>query len=246
MKKPALISVVVPVYNEEKHLGRCLAALKKQTFPKSDYEIIVVNNRSTDKTGLIAKKAGVKVVFEKKRAYVFALRAGCSQAKGEIIAITDADALVPVGWLKKLFQAYKKHPQAVGVGGRAIFRPRNWLSVINEPVWNFMGRFFKQAPGFNLSIKRKIYERIGGFRKEVNFDTDFDLCFRAKKEGPFIFLWDNPVISSSRHFQGLEGIVYCLKGTLNIFCLVLFKKPLFFDFGEVRTDIFKDGGKKDR
>jgi cellulose synthase/poly-beta-1,6-N-acetylglucosamine synthase-like glycosyltransferase len=233
-KRKLLISVVVPAYNEEKWIGRCLAALKKQTFPKSDYEIIVVDNNSTDQTAQIAEKAGVKVIFEKKQGNVFALRKGCSQARGEIIAMTDADTLVPRDWLKKIYQAYQESPQVVCVGGRAVFRPRNWLSIINEPVWNLGGLIFKNCPGFNLSIKKDIYQKIGGFRKEVNFDGDFDLCLRVRKKGKIVFLWDNPVISSSRHFQGIEGVTYCLKGTVNITHLVLFNKPLLFEFGAVR------------
>jgi glycosyltransferase involved in cell wall biosynthesis len=234
MTKSILISVVVPAFNEEKVIGRCLKALKNQSFPQSQSEIIVVDNNSTDKTAQIARKLGARVVLEKKKGYVFALRKGCSQVKGEIIAITDADAQVHPDWLEKIFQAYKENPQAVGVGGRVLFRPRTWLSIINEPIWNLGGWLFKQPPGFNLSFKKEIYQKIGGFREEVNFDTDFDLCFRAKKEGSFVFLWDNPVVSSSRHFQGLKGMLYCLKGSLNIAWLVFLKKPLFFEFGEVR------------
>ncbi len=90
--KKTLISVVVPAFNEEKFIGRCLEALKRQDFSEK-YEIIVVDNNSTDKTAQIAKRMGVKVVSEKKQGDVFALRKGCSEAQGEIIAITDAETL---------------------------------------------------------------------------------------------------------------------------------------------------------
>ena len=59
------ISVVIPAFNEEKYLPACLEALKKQTF--KNYELIVVDNNSTDKTAQIAKKFGARVVKEKKQ-----------------------------------------------------------------------------------------------------------------------------------------------------------------------------------
>jgi len=234
VKKSTLISVVVPTYNEENSIGQCLTALKNQTFPQKDYEIIVVDNNSTDRTAQIVREIGIKVFSEKKQGYVFALRKGCSQAEGEIIAITDADTLVTRDWLEKIYQAFQQNPQVVYLGGKAIFEPKNFLSILIEPVWNLGCWFLGFGPGFNLAIRKKVYHKISGFREEVNFDTDVDFCLRARKEGKAVFLWDNPVVSSSRHFQGLSGTIYCLKGAINIVCLVLFKKAPFFRFGDVR------------
>ncbi len=235
MKKPILISVMVPAFNEEKGIGQCLAALKEQNFPKNSYEVVVVDNNSTDKTAQIAQKAGVKVVFEKKQGGVFTLRKGCSLAKGDVIAFTDADSLVPRDWLQKIYQAFQKDPDIVCVGGRTIHQPRFFLAVLVELIYNYGGWLFRFSPGNNLSIRKGIYQKIGGFRKEINFDADFDLCLRAKKEGKMAFLWDNPVTVSSRHFQGREGLVYCLKGAINIIALIFFGKTVFFEFGAVRA-----------
>ncbi len=233
--KKTLISVVVPAFNEEKFIGRCLEALKRQDFSEK-YEIIVVDNNSTDKTAQIAKRMGVKVVSEKKQGYVFALRKGCSEAQGEIIAITDADTLVPKDWLKKIYEGYKKDPQVVCVGGRSSFEPKTPLAFLNELIWNLGGVVLKHFHGFNLSIRREVYQKIGGFREKVNFNADTDLCLRVKKEGRMLYLWDNPVKTSSRHFRGMAGISYCLKGSINVFSLVLFKKSPFFHFGNVREE----------
>jgi glycosyltransferase involved in cell wall biosynthesis len=234
VKKQILISVVIPAFNEERNIGQCLAALKNQNFPRQNYEIIVVDNNSTDKTAQIARKMGAKVIPEKTQGYVFALRKGCSAAKGEIITITDADTLVPFDWLKKIYQAYQKNPQVVCVGGRVILEPKVPLAVLVELLFGLGGWIFKLFSGSNLSIKRNVYQKIGGFREEVNFDTDVDLCLRARKEGKMLFLRDNPVVTSSRHFRGIGGVVYCLKGGINIISLVLFEKAPFFQFSDVR------------
>ena len=234
MKKSISISVVIPVYNEEKSISRCLTALKNQTFPQKDYEIIVVDNNSTDRTAQIVRKMKVKVFPEKEQGYVFALRRGCSKSEGEIIAITDADTLVPRDWLEKIYQVFQQNPQVVYLGGKAIFRPKIFLTVLIEPIWNLGCWFLGFGPGFNLAVRKKVYHKIGGFRKEVNFDTDVDFCLRARKEGKAVFLWDNPVVTSSRHFQGQSGIIYCLKGLVNIISLALVKKAPFVLFGDVR------------
>lgn len=236
MKKKILVSVVVPAFNEERNIEECLAAFKKQDFPRRNFEIIVVDNNSTDKTAQIAKRMKAKVIPEKTQGYVFALRKGCSQAEGEIIVITDADTLVPGDWLKKIYQAYQKNPQVVCVGGRAILKPKIPLAALIELFFILGGFLFKLFPGLNLSIRKDIYQKIGGFKKEVNFDTDVDLCLRIRKEGKMLFLRDNPVVTSSRHFRGLKGIIYCLKGAVNITSLILFAKAPFFQFGDVREE----------
>lgn len=236
MKKKILVSVVIPAYNEEKNIGSCLTAFKNQDFSHQNFEIIVVDNNSTDKTAQIAQKMGAKVILEKTQGYVFALRKGCSQAEGEIIAITDADTLVPGEWLKKIYQAYQKNPQVVCVAGKVTFKPKILLAFLIEPLFALGGWFFNLFPGMNLSIRKDVYRKIGGFRKEINFDTDVDLCLRIRKEGKMLFLWDNPVVTSSRHFRGIKGIIYCLKGAVNITSLILFAKAPFFQFGDVREE----------
>jgi len=89
-----IISIIVPAYNEEKYLPKCLWALTHQDF-KLPYEIIVVDNNSADKTKKIAKKFGARVVFEKKKGLLKARDKGIKSARAELIAITDADTLVP-------------------------------------------------------------------------------------------------------------------------------------------------------
>src|SRR5437763_970821 len=94
------ISVVIPVYNEEKYLHDCLTALQHQTR-KAD-EIIVVNNNSTDSSAQIAEKLGARVVNESKQGMIFARNRGFNEATGDVIARCDADTRVPPDWLEKI------------------------------------------------------------------------------------------------------------------------------------------------
>jgi glycosyltransferase involved in cell wall biosynthesis len=228
-----LASVVVPAFNEEKLIGRCLSALKNQDF-KGKNKIIVVDNNSTDKTAQIAKKMGVKVITERKQGYVFALRRGCAEARGKYIAITDADSEAPEDWLKNIYNAFEDNPEVVCVGGGTILKNKNWMAFLVEIVYNAVAPFSKAFPGYNLAFRRDAYEKIGGYREEVNFDADVDVCYRLMKEGKLLFLKDNKVATSSRRFKHPGAMAYNLKGAINILWLSLFKKTLFFEFGDVR------------
>jgi glycosyltransferase involved in cell wall biosynthesis len=94
------ISVVVPAYNEEKFISDCLKALTSQTM--QPFEIIVVDNNSTDNTVEIAKQFDVTVIHEKKQGMINARNAGYDFAKGSIIARTDSDTRVPKDWIEKI------------------------------------------------------------------------------------------------------------------------------------------------
>ena len=94
------ISVIVPAYNEEKYIAQCLKSLTDQTF--KDYELIVVNNNSTDDTEKAAKKCVNKIFLEKKKGYIHAVNRGVKEAKGKIITFCDADSMYPRDWLEKI------------------------------------------------------------------------------------------------------------------------------------------------
>lgn len=234
-KEKVLISVVVPAYNEEKNIGRCLASLKKQNFPQESYEIIVVNNVSTDKTGEIAKKMGVKVVFEPKKGVSFALKKGFETARADFVAAAEADTVVPKDWLFNIYKAFKKDKDVVLVGGRTVYRPLFPLALVAQFVLNFIAAYLlKIFPTYAMAFRRDAYQKAGGIDTRINFNGDTDLCLRLKKQGRVVFLYHNPIVVSSRHYRGIEGLKYSLKGPINAISLILFKKAPFFHFSDIR------------
>ena len=109
------ISVIVPAYNEEKLIGRCVEALKKQTYPQDQYEIIVVDNGSKDRTAAIAKEAGAHVyTYTKIQGCAASRNFGSTQAKGNIFAFTDGDSMPEQDWLEKIAELLDK-PEIVCV-----------------------------------------------------------------------------------------------------------------------------------
>ncbi len=226
--------MIIPAFNEEKTIAQTLESVLKQDFPQNQYEIIVVNNNSTDKTAAIVKKfPSIKLVNEPKRGYVYALTRGAKEARGEVLAFTDADTVVPPDWLSRYQKAYQNQG-VVYAGGGANFQPKFGFIFLVQEFLNFFGFVTKIASGFNFSLRRSTYQKVGGFNPQINFHADTDLVLRAKKEGKAVFLSKNRVTTSSRHYRGFKGIVYTVKGIVNAIWLFLFKKTLFWHFGEVR------------
>ncbi|MFN3346479.1 MAG: glycosyltransferase family 2 protein, partial [Candidatus Bipolaricaulaceae bacterium] len=93
----------MPVLNEEEFLERALKTLREQTF--SDYELIVVDNGSTDRSPEIAARFADRVIVEPQRGYDRALHRGISEARGQFIVQADADTFYPPRWLSLMVRA---------------------------------------------------------------------------------------------------------------------------------------------
>src|SRR3990170_5274074 len=94
------VSLIIPVYNEEESIVKCLESIVNQE-EKPD-EIIVVDNNCTDKTAEIAQKFGARIVKEKKQGMIYTRNTGFDSAQYEILAKTDADAILPSNWISKI------------------------------------------------------------------------------------------------------------------------------------------------
>lgn len=104
------VSVVIPAYNEEKHLGACLLSLKRQTIPPD--EVIVVDNNSTDQTAHIARSYGARLIHESVQGISAARNTGFDAATGDIIARTDADTIVHYDWIERIHLHFGTGTQA--------------------------------------------------------------------------------------------------------------------------------------
>jgi glycosyltransferase involved in cell wall biosynthesis len=184
------ISVVIPAYNEEKFLPKCLNSLKKQKTSLK-HEIIVVNNNSKDKTEEVARKYGVRVINEKKQGVGQARKTGTEKAKGEIIVHIDADTVVFPDYLEKIWAHFQKDKKLVCLGGQFLFYDaplwKNILRKILYPVLFFLGKVVSKGglgpTGGNMAFRKEAYEKTEGFNPCLKFGEDGDLSLKLKKLG---------------------------------------------------------------
>lgn len=202
MSKKIKISVVIPAYNEADFLPRCLKSLCAQV-DAPPYEIIVVDNASTDNTSAVAKEYGAKVVYEPEQGVVHARQAGLTAAKGEIIVSTDADSFFKPDWLEYIGDFFDTHEGASGLAGHYYFyRAPLWAKILPPlgavAVW--MLSLLTHRPiyvsGANLSFRRSAFK---------GYDTRFyqgaderGVLLQLVEKGRVYVTLKNPVQTSSR------------------------------------------------
>lgn len=203
----SFISVVIPTLNEEELLGDCLQSLTTQVCD-FDYEIIVVDNGSTDCTTAVAEKYGVRIIRERKFGVAIARTTGFAWARGEIIASTDADTVVPPLWLARIRQVFTDNPDAVGVGGQweYVDGPIS-MRLLIKMVNRVMPSVLRFAPwlwsfsGFNFAVKKDAYLVCNGFNLDPRYFEDWDLCRRLRKLGRVIVDYELLVKTSGKAFN---------------------------------------------
>ena len=146
------VSVVIPAYNEEQYLPLCLESIGKQDYA-GEYEVIVVDNASTDNTAKIALDWGAKVVYESKRSPACARQKGAEVATGEIIAFIDADTQAPAHWLSTIVSRFLRKPEVVAVSGPYAYCDAGRFSKITSYAGNFINIIIDQL--FRKSFQKR-------------------------------------------------------------------------------------------
>ncbi len=229
-----MISVVVPCYNEEKNIVSCLKSLNSQSVPRKDYEIIVVDGQSRDKTVLLAKKYADKVIMQKSKGIGGARNDGAAVAKGDVIATTDADCCVSKHWLEKIKQDFSKNQGLIAIYGRDIPSDKKLKSIIAFKLldyFKFIGGLFgfHGMAGTNSAFRKKYFLEMDGYR-DIPYADDSEISIRLKSLGKIKYKRDMIVSVSVRRFEkegyinyfGLCGIGYFQ----NRFNLPLFNKKI--------------------
>ena len=182
------ISVVVCSYNGSRTIRHCLEGLKKVEYP--NFEVIVVNDGSTDGTEAIAKEYGFRVISIPNGGLSNARNVGMRASKGEIVAYIDDDAIPDPQWLTYLAQTFLTTDHA-GVGGPNI--PPESDGPIAECVANSPGgpvhvlltdKIAEHIPGCNMAFRKAALEAIDGFDARFRIaGDDVDLCWRIQQQG---------------------------------------------------------------
>ena len=169
-----MISVIIPAYNEEKFIKACLNSLLMQNLPKDEYEIVVVDNASTDKTSKIVRNFPVKLAHEKRHSVVFARQKAVELSKGELIVSGDADTLYPPNWLSEIRNEFNNDKNTIALVGFIYFQNSPLLfdlsfalgQTINFYLYKIFGRF-PLVFAANFAFKKSALEKIGGYPKHL-------------------------------------------------------------------------------
>lgn len=181
VSKHIRISIIIPAYNEERYLGRCLDAIAAQTM--QPYEVIVVDNASTDGTAAVARAYPfVTLVTELHKGRVFAREVGFAAAKGTVLARIDADSVVPRDWIAQL-HAYFVQPGALATAwtGNGRFcnvrmpRSVSWLYNLLAFRFNALVGGHPTLWGSNMAVPRALWQQVRSdlcLRNDIHEDLD--------------------------------------------------------------------------
>jgi peptidoglycan-N-acetylglucosamine deacetylase len=189
-----MISVVIPALNEEKLLPDCLKSMKGQTY-KGDFEILVIDNGSTDNTAAIARSYGVRVITYNVEKSVFAARQfGAENARGDIIVQADADTIYPPQWLERIAGQFAAHPKASSVAGRFFYTDKfmwAWLELQVRNILNLIfSAFFKRplfVSGATFAFRRQAFMEAGGYKGLTYSADQYGISGRLKPFGKIIY-----------------------------------------------------------
>jgi glycosyltransferase involved in cell wall biosynthesis len=201
-----LFSIVIPAYNEEKYLPRCLDAVRRAEEQLGEpVEIIVANNVSTDRTAEIAQAAGAKVVLVEKRCISTVKNEGAKLATGKYLVFVDGDDMMSANMLVEVRKVLESGRY---VGGGVM---NLWLDRMSPGIFL---TFLMMAPFIPLTrvsiylfyTTPEAYWAIGGFDETLLATEDVDFALRLKKWGKerglrYKNLWSARITKSARKFD---------------------------------------------
>ena len=181
-----MISIIICTYNRQKFILKTLQCLREQDFPASDFEIIIINNNSSDNTKAICtdfmnQSPGLQInyVEEYNQGLSYARNRGIKEAKGTIITFIDDDAFAVPGFLKSIHGFFSQNSSVLALGGKV--KPEfetgkpSWMSPFLMPlvaaldmgqgIKEFTGKSF--PVGANMSFRAEVFERFGLFNNDL-------------------------------------------------------------------------------
>ena len=223
-----MVSIIIPTLNEEEYLPRLLQSIKEQKY--KDYEIIVADAGSEDRTVKIAKESGCTVVKGGNPAK--GRNEGAKAAKGEIFMFVDSDVTFPENFLSEFLLAFKK--RQADVAGCVLKIPSKKKTYrMYEKIIKF---YFQATAGFYphasncFLVKRWVHKNIGGFDEGIKLGEDFAYIRAAAKVGKFAFIPSLFFYVSARRAQ---------ENMAKVIIQYSFAWPYMMVFGPVRSNIFK-------
>lgn len=221
-------SIVIPVYNQLEYTEKCLEQLKRTVPSSIEYEIIVVDDCSTDNSADYLRShfstwPELKVLQnEENVGFLTSCNKGAGVAQGEYLVFLNNDTLPQADWLPALLDTFRRFPDAGAVGGKLIYpdgtlQEAGGLIFSDGSGWNFGRndaavdhplythvREVDYCSGALLATKRALFTKLGGFdtRYQPAYYEDVDYCFEVWKSGAKVYYQPDSVVI---HFEGISS-----------------------------------------
>jgi glycosyltransferase involved in cell wall biosynthesis len=244
------LSIIIPAHNEEMLLGQCLVSLHHAIhaagLDTSQYEVIVVNNGSTDSTPQIASQHGARVIEEPTKGITRARQAGFQMSRGELIAHIDADTEVPVQWIRYALSELARRPDLLALTGPVVYHdlPLHARALVH--FFYLFAHLFHllhhsilgvgaTLQGGNCVIRRSALERIGGYDTSIEFyGEDTDMARRIGEIGRIRWTWSFFLYTSGRRIAKEGMFMTGVRYGLNYFAIIYAKRPLNRAYRDIR------------
>jgi glycosyltransferase involved in cell wall biosynthesis len=225
-----MLSIIIPTLNEEKYLPSLLDSIKNQSF--KNYEIIVSDAGSKDKTREIAKRYGAKIVDGGLPAK--GRNEGAKVARGDLLLFLDADVLLSEKFLEKSLKEFKEKKLKVASFLIAPQRKSKILKILFFLFYNLPWLFFEKIfphGAMAILVEKEIFQKVGGFDETLKVAEDHHFIQKAAKLGKFALIRSTKILISTRRFEKEGWVKLYLK-------YILIELHMIF-LGPVKTDIFK-------
>ncbi len=218
------ISIIIPAHNEEKNIAECIRSIHNAALNISNfrYEIIVVLNRCTDKTGEIAETLGAKTINNETKNLSCIRNAGVAESLGEIVVTIDADSQMSENLLRDINNVMKTKNF---IGGGALILPQRWSLGIFVTGLLVLGLllYYRVSVGI-FFCRREDFKKIGGFNEEMFSAEDIDFAKRLRALGrerklKYKHILKSYILTSCRKFD-IFGDWYFISNPLKTISLI--------------------------
>ena len=198
-------SIIIPTYQEEGCIEQCLRSIAQQEYIRAEYEIIVSDAHSTDRTVERARRYADKIINDDRRGIAYGRNAGALNACGDILVFVDADAILSSDFLFQSHQVFQNSsvvgmtgipvPSDGGLMQRFVYRGTYWLVRV---FYLFGVSLF---PGICVAYRREAFKILGGFREDFGIVKDLDLSRRISCLGICTINKNAHALVSSRRLE---------------------------------------------
>lgn len=234
-----MLSIIIPTLNEEKYLPRLLDSIYKQDF--KNYEIIVSDAGSSDKTFEVAKRYGTKFILSDKIKHPsFQRNEGAKQAKGDTLLFLDADSVLTAGFLSCSLKQFREE-KLIAASFYIKFNPNRFHYNLYSGISNLVSRLKKNgktpvAIGAAIIAEKKGHDLIEGYDLKVLLSEDCDYVSRLARHGKFNMIKKCPLLYSARRIEKegylVSGIKWLKMGFMTVTNQRIRKQIVNYDFGK--------------